>query len=324
MNMKQVCVLGGTGFVGKHLFNRLVEEGRRVKVLTRRRERHRELLVLPTVSVVEADVYDTARLTRELRGCDAAINLVGILNEKGRDGSGFMRAHVALADTLLQACNAAAVSRLLHMSALNADAKNGPSFYLRSKGQAENRVHAANPTVLSATSFRPSVIFGPEDSFINRFADLLKLSPLVFPLACPESRFAPVYVGDIVEAFAGALEDESTYGERYNLCGPRDYTLKELVEYTASVLGVKRRIIGLSQGLSRLQANVLEFAPGKPFSRDNYLSLTRDSVCPDGKRCPTSLESIVPYYLGQRGKYARYSRFRRSYWLPDDQQEKLP
>lgn len=314
MKAHTICILGGTGFVGRHLASRLARDGHRIRILTRRRIRHRELLVLPTVEVVEANAHDLAVLKKQFAGCDTVINLVGILNEKGRTGQGFYRAHVELPRKVIEACRACGVTRLLHMSALGADAAYGPSHYQRSKGEGENLVHATHG--LDVTSFRPSVIFGADDSFFNRFAQLLKLTPLFFPLACPQTRFAPVWVGDVVEAFARALDNTACYGQRYDLCGPRSYTLKELVQYTARTLGLRRRIIGLGKGLSQLQAALLEWAPGKPFSRDNYLSMQRDSVC-EGEFpavfgfTPTSLESLVPTYLVPRSERLRYGEHRR-------------
>ncbi len=216
MSEQTICVLGGTGFVGRHLVSRLAERRLQVKVLTRRRERHRALLVLPTVKLIEADVHDQAALNQHFQGCDTVINLVGILNERGHDGAGFRRAHVELARAVFAACQQSGVRRLLQMSALGADAAAGPSFYLRSKGEAEDYVHAHAGEHLKVTSFRPSVIFGPDDSFINRFAGLLRFSP-VLPLACPHARFAPVYVGDVADAFMAALSDKTTYGKRIEL-----------------------------------------------------------------------------------------------------------
>jgi uncharacterized protein YbjT (DUF2867 family) len=293
-----ICVLGGTGFVGRHLVSRLAEQRLEIKVLTRRRERHRALQVLPTVKLIEADVHDKAALHSHFQGCNTVINLVGILNEKGHDGSGFRYVHVELARKIVQACRDNDVQRLLHMSALGADAFAGPSHYLRTKGEAEEYVHAGADQNFKVTSFRPAVIFGPEDTFINRFAGLLKIFPIL-PLACPNTRFAPVYVGDVVDAFAAALQNPSTFGKRYDLCGPRVYTLKALVQYVAKVMGIKRLVVGLPEPLSRLQATVLEYAPGKPFSLDNYHSLSVESVCKKGEPCPTTLESVVPRFLGK-------------------------
>jgi uncharacterized protein YbjT (DUF2867 family) len=315
MKKRSICILGGSGFVGRHLMSRLARDGHHMKVLTRHRERHKDLLVLPTAEVVEANIHDPEQLQRELAGSDTVINLVGILNEKGHDGKGFQRAHVELPRKIVEACRANRIPRLLHMSALGGDAAYGHSQYQRTKGEGENLVHAAHD--LHVTSFRPSVIFGPGDSFLNRFAGLLKISPYLFPLACPEARFAPVYVGDVVEAYARALDNHACFGQRYDLCGPRSYSLRELVEYVARVLGLHRRIIGLGTGLSRLQANVLEWAPGKPFSRDNFLSMQTDAVCSGGFPEvfgiePTPLESVAPIYLGQKHQRARLDEFRRA------------
>lgn len=309
MKVRSLCILGGTGFVGHRLLNLLAAEGRQVKVLTRRRERHRDLWVLPTVDLVEADIHDPAALREAFRGCDAVVNLVGILNEKGRDGRGFRRAHVELPRKIVQACRETGVRRLLHMSALHADAARGPSHYLRTKGEGEDLVHAAAADGLQVTSFRPSVIFGPRDSFINRFAKLLRLAPYFFPLACPEAKFAPVYVGDVAQAFVNSLDHPASFGQRYDLCGPRVYTLREIVELTARYHGLRRKVIGLNDTLSRWQARLLEHLPGKPFSLDNYLSLQVDSVCRDHNALPqlgitpTSLEAVVPGYIA--GRYAR-------------------
>ena len=190
---QQICVLGGSGFVGLRVVSALAAEGHSIRVLTRRRERHRELLVLPTVEVIDADIHNPDDLKQYFAGQDTVINLIGILNEKRDNGKGFYHAHVELAQKVIEACMAQGVKRLLHMSALNADAATGSSYYLRSKGEAEQRVHAAHG--IKVTSFRPSVIFGPGDNFINRFAELLRITPGVFPLACGKSRFAPVYVG---------------------------------------------------------------------------------------------------------------------------------
>lgn len=313
---RRICILGGTGFVGTHLINHLVKEGHSIRVLTRRRESHRDLLVMPTVELFDADVHDEATLNRFFADQDAVINLVGILNERRDNGKGFYHAHVELTDKVLKACRNQDIRRLLHMSALNADPATGSSYYLRSKGEAEQHVHTASE--INVTSFRPSVIFGPEDSFINRFASLLKVSPGLFPLACPDARFAPVYVADVAEAFTRSLNDAATYGQRYNLCGPHEYTLQAIVELIAEALGIKRKIVPLGRFASAMQANLLEYAPGKPFSRDNYRSLQMDSVCPEGDRIlrdafgiePAALEAVIPGYLQHKTYRDRYQIYR--------------
>ena len=314
MKNETVCILGGTGFVGQALAHRLSRYGHEVHILTRRRSRHRALTVNPAVRVIECNVHDAGRLRQQFDGCSVVINLVGILNETGA-GNSFQRAHVELPRAVINAMQDTGVRRLLHMSALNADAAEQHSRYLKTKGEAEDLVHAAGEQGLLVTSFRPSVIFGPGDSFFNRFAGLLKLSPLAFPLACPESRFAPVYVGDVVEAFCRSI-DPATAGERLDLCGPEIFTLRELVEYTRDQAGSNCRIIGLGDGLSRLQAMALGMVPGKPFTLDNYYSLQKHSICvnnalPELGIQPTPVAAVVPAYLAGKSARSRYPELRR-------------
>ncbi len=298
MSTLRVAVLGGSGFVGHSLCLRLAEAGHSVRVLSRRREQHRDLLVLPTVQVIDADVHNPAVLKREFAGCDAVVNLVGILNQSRRQT--FERVHAELPAKVVQASRQAGVSRLLHMCALHASV-DAPSEYLRSKARGEKIVLDAAAD-LRVTSFRPSVIFGPRDSFTNRFAKLLRLLPGIFPLACASARLQPVYVEDVTRAFVLALERHDTFGQRYNLCGPRVMTLRETVEQIAAELGLKRRIVPLGDRLSRLQAGLLQFAPGKPFTPDNYRSLQVASVC-EGPFptlfgiVPSRLEDILPLYI---------------------------
>ena len=311
MQIERIGIFGGTGFVGSFLANELVERGYALTVFTRSRDRARHIWLLPNTDVVEIDVHDEAAVTARLDGCDAVVNLVGILNEKGDDGSGFRRVHTELTRSIIKAATAARVKRYLHMSALNAD-PFGPSYYLRTKGEAENAALAAHDEGLPTTVFRPSVIFGPDDDFFNRFATLLKLSPGVFPLACANARFQPVYVGDVAEAFVRCLDDRATFGQRFDLGGPEQKSLIELVRYVADVTGTRRLVIPLGSALSKLQANVLEYVPGKPFSRDNLRSASEDSVCRGENGLvtlgiePTAIAEVVPYYLGDRSIRKRY------------------
>ncbi len=314
MKIKKVCVLGGSGFVGRHLCAALARRRCRIRVLTQRRERARHLLVFPTLELVEADIHYASKLNVHFRECDAVINLVGILNEGASENQRFDLAHSLLPAKVTEACQFNGIKRLLHMSALGVDPE-GPSTYLKTKAAGEEAAHAAERDGIAVTSFRPSVIFGPDDDFFNRFASLLALSPLIFPLACPNSRMSPVYVEDVCRAFVDSLEEKITFGKRLELCGPRSYTLKELVEYTAKVAGLRRKVIGLSDELSKLQARVLERLPGKPFSYDNYLSLSKDSVCmANGFELlgisPTAIEAIVPSYLGNQNRFGRYQNLR--------------
>jgi NADH dehydrogenase len=313
MSKTHICLIGGSGFVGRHLAARLVKSGYKVRVLTRRRESHRDLLVLPDLELIECNIYDAAALNAQLQGMDVVVNLVGILNERRRGD--FQRAHASLSQGIVDACRATGVKRLLHMSALKADTENAPSQYLRSKGEGEAIALAA--TDLQITVFRPSVIFGPDDQFLNRFAHLLALSPGIFPLACADARFAPVYVEDVAEAFVRAIHNPATFGQAYNLCGPKPYSLRELVEYVAKLTGHPRHIIPLGDRLSWWQGLIMEFLPGRPFSRDNYLSTRVTSLCKSPFPAvfditPASIEAIVPGYLGKRDVNARFNTLRRT------------
>lgn len=308
MKTRRVAIFGGTGFVGRHLSARLIDCGVEVRVLTRNAQQHRDLKVLPGLTLIEGDPYDAGDRARLVEGCDAVINLVGILNENG--AMTFRKAHVELPKVILETCQKQGIGRLLHMSALNADANKASSLYLRSKGEGENLVHTYARDV-AVTSFRPSVIFGPEDSFTNRFAGLLRRVPLAFPLACPDARLAPVWVGDVSLAFIQALDDRCSYGQRIDLCGPKDYTLREIVAFIASTIGVRRAVIGLPDWAARLQARIMEWLPGKPFTLDNYRSLQVPSVCPPGaERCPNSMEALVPTWLGDRHHEIRLQKLR--------------
>jgi len=317
MRPRNVCLLGGYGFVGSHLCAALARAGHRATVLAPRPERARHLRVLPAIKVVRCDVHDPAQLAAAFRGHDAVVNLVGIYNEPGRNGAGFRRVHGELTRKVVAACREAGVDRLLHMSGLKADADNGPSYYLRSKGEAERILRDEADPDLKWTIFQPSVIFGEGDTFLSKMADLLRSVPLALPLARPDARLSPVWVEDVIAAMLRALEDDDTAGESYELCGPEVFTLKELVTLLRDELGLhKKAVIGLPDPLARLQAAIMDFVPGKPFSTDNYRSLTVDSVCSSngfvrlGLR-PHGLRAILPRYLGIEGSRRHYDRFRR-------------
>lgn len=310
MSSRRVTLLGGSGFVGSQLTYRLAEKFDEVVVLTRRAQRVRALRTMDNVYAKEVNVHDADALKAALTGSDTVINLIGILNEGGdRSKGSFASAHSELTAKVLAACSAGEVRHYLHMSALNADAENGSSEYLRTKGKAEQQVreHQGSTTW---TIFQPSIIFGEHDAFFNRFAGLLRALP-VFPLAVPDARMAPVFIGDVCHVMINAIDDPQAIGSTFQLCGPKDYTLRELVQYTADVAGMSRVIIGLPDWASRLQARVMEFVPGKPFSRDNYLSLQTPSVCSDDcARQTTSLDAVVPRYLGHKDWAGRLQKRR--------------
>ncbi len=312
MNMKTVCILGGSGFVGRHLAEILAARGVDVRIPTRLRERAKaDLILLPTVELVFADIHDPQSLRRLVTGCDAVINLVGVLHD--RRGNGFARNHVELPAKVAAACRDAGVPRLLHMSALGADA-SGPSEYLKSKHLGEEAARKAAAHGVAVTVFRPSVIFGPGDSFLSLFAGLARLFPLL-PLGGASARFQPVYVEDVARAFADSLALPSTFGKTYELCGPTQYTLRELVAYVCRVIGVSRTIVPLPGPLAYLQALMLEILPGSLMTRDNLASMSKPNVCgcafpTEFGFAPTALESIAPVYLADRRSRARYDAFR--------------
>lgn len=322
MNRLRICILGGTGFLGTRLSARLIKEGHRVTVLSRDREQHKQLLVLPGLSLENCDVYDEAQLSERMRGSDVVINLVGILNERGFGGAGFRRAHTELTRCVLQAMRSAGVHRLLQVSALKA-AVDAPSHYLRSKGEAERLIREQGPP-LDWTIFQPSVMFGPGDSFLNRFARLLAAVPLVLPLARPQARFQPVFVDDVIEAMMRSLRGGAASRQTFELGGPQIYTLREIVELVARITGRRRWIIGLPDFAARLQGLIMDFVPGRPFSTDNYKSLTVDSVCAvDGfaslKIEPHSMAAAARQYLGVFEDNARLSRNRAAAAHPGPQ-----
>jgi uncharacterized protein YbjT (DUF2867 family) len=308
-----ICVLGGSGFVGTELITRLAMDGHWVRVPTRSPDGPEPLRVLDTARLIHADIHDPNTLNRLFEGADAVINLVGILNETGK--STFRTVHVSLAEKVVAAAKTARVSRLLHMSSLGADATAAPSQYLRSKGEAEARVRASPPT-LGWTIFRPSVIFGASDSLTNRFARLLRLSGGFLPLARAGAKFAPVSVDDVTQAFRRALTDKTTIGETYELCGPETMTLEHLVRITAAVAGIHPTIVRLPDFIARLQGVVMGLLPGKPFSVDNYKSLTVDSVCKENGCAklgidPEPLLAVLPTYLGPESEVDPLDYIRR-------------
>jgi NADH dehydrogenase len=295
-----ICVLGGTGFVGTELITRLVGAGHWVRVPTRSLKYGQHLRVLSTVELITANVHDPRTLGQLLAGMDAIVNLIGILNPSGR--ATFHAAHVDLAAKVIAAARNAKVRRLLQMSAVGADRERGPSRYLRSKGEAEELIRAA-AAHLDFTIFRPSVIFGPRDSLANRFASLLRISGGVMPLARSQARFAPVYVGDVTDAVVRTLDRPESFGETYELCGPDILTLEQLVRMTAAVAQLPCHILRLPDALGWLQAMLLGLLPGKPFSLDNFRSLSVDSLCRnDGLTrlgiSRSHMMAVLPFYLG--------------------------
>jgi uncharacterized protein YbjT (DUF2867 family) len=302
-----VCVLGGSGFVGTELVIRLVHAGHWVRVPTRNLAHAERLRVLDTAELRLANVHEPRVLSQLFADCEAVVNLIGILNPHG--AATFEAVHTGLATKVVAAARAAGVRRLLHMSALGAG-ERAPSRYLRSKGAAEVQVRAAplaDSGYPAPAIFRPSVIFGAEDSLTNRFAQLLRLSGGVLPLARATARFAPISVLDVVEAFARVLGEPAIPGATatYELCGPEVMTLEQIVRLTARTAGLPCHIIRLPDLVARLQGVVMGLLPGKPFTLDNFRSLTLDSVCrEDGCAAlgirPRAMLAELPAYLAPR------------------------
>ncbi|QJR16243.1 complex I NDUFA9 subunit family protein [Usitatibacter palustris] len=310
MTVRSVCLLGGCGFVGRSLAERLAADGLRLRIVTRHRDSAQPLLVLPTAEIEVADPNDDATLARLFEGMDAVVNLVAILHERRR--ATFQSVNVEFARKVAGACRAAGVGRLLHVSALGAS-ESAPSDYLRSKARGEAAVREAAGST-AVTILRPSIIFGPGDSFLNLFATLVRLFPVI-PLAGAKTRFQPIWVEDVANAMANALGDSRTFGRDYNLCGPRAYTFEELVRFVAAVLERRRMVVALPDWAAKLQATVFEFLPGPLMTRDNLRSMSVDNVCdgpfPEvfGFR-PTALETVVPEYLADKTTTGRYPDYR--------------
>ncbi len=299
--MKKILILGGTGFVGRHLCEKLAGGDYRTTVLTRRRANAKHLQMLPMVDVIEGSAHDAATLTPLLAEHDAVVNLIAILH--GTEAA-FDAAHVQLPETLVKACDAAGQRRIVHVSSLGADS-NAPSMYQRSKARGEAVLFSST---LDISVLRPSVIFGAEDKFLNTFASLQKLLPVI-PLAGSTARFQPVWVEDVATALVKCIQDTSTIGQTFEACGPEVFTLKQLVQLAGQYSGHEKPVIGLPDSLARLQARLMELAPGEPImSRDNLDAMKVDNI--SGGKLPglqalgitaSALSAVVPYYLGAQG-----------------------
>ncbi len=303
--MKKILILGGTGFVGRHLCEKLAEVPCRITVITRRQSSARHVQMLPMVDVEEVSTFDMTALAPLLARHDAVVNLIAILH--GTE-AGFEKAHVQLPLELARACEAVGQRRIVHVSALGASL-DAPSLYQRSKARGEAVLLASG---LDVTILRPSVIFGAEDKFLNTFAKLQSIFPVI-PLAGSTARFQPVWVEDVAAALVRCLEDKSTIGRTFEACGPEVFTLKQLVQLAGRYSGVNnaegRPVIGLPDALARLQARLMELAPGEPLmSRDNLDAMKADNVS-EGKLPgldalgikASALGAIAPGYLGAQG-----------------------
>lgn len=310
MNISPVLVLGGSGFVGRHVCEQLVRAGHQVTVPTRRASRAASVQTLPGLTVIETDVHDDAALAALMAGHSAVVNLIAVLHG---DEARFERMHVQLPQRIAAAMRQAGVERLVHVSALGADLQ-GPSLYQRSKARGEAVLASAG---LDLTVLRPSVIFGAEDRFLNLFADLQQVFPFM-PLAGSGTKFQPVWVNDVAAAIVRCLQDRRTIGQTCEACGPETFTLGELVKRSGQWAGVNggkgRPVIPLPRWVGWLQALAMEMLPGEPLmSRDNLASMKVDNVAsgqaPDLQALgitPAALSAVAPGYLGVKGPCSQF------------------
>lgn len=314
MNISPVLVLGGSGFVGRHVCEQLVRAGHQVTVPTRRASRAASVQTLPGLTVIETDVHDDAALAALMAGHSAVVNLIAVLHG---DEARFERMHVQLPQRIAAAMRQAGVERLVHVSALGADLQ-GPSLYQRSKARGEAVLASAG---LDLTVLRPSVIFGAEDRFLNLFADLQQVFPFM-PLAGSGTKFQPVWVNDVAAAIVRCLQDRRTIGQTCEACGPETFTLGELVKRSGQWAGVNggkgRPVIPLPRWVGWLQALAMEMLPGEPLmSRDNLASMAVDNVASGqlpGLQAlgitPAALSAVAPTYLGHKGPRSRLEDWR--------------
>jgi len=310
MKYQRIALIGGGGFIGTYVAERLVEQDVELTVPTRDPERAKSYLtLLPKTEVRAVNIHDEAELEQLLAGHDAVVSMVGILHGSQR---AFETAHVELPRKIIAACKEAGIRRLVHISALGAS-ESGPSLYQQTKGKGEQLVMQSG---LDWTVLRPSVVFGRGDQFLTMFAKLAKNLPLL-PLAGADTKFAPIWADDVAHAVVSCFSNDATIGQRYELTGPKTYTLSELVQYVAELRHQKTRIIGLPTGLAMLQAALMELLPGPPMlSRDNVRSLQVDNVSdqPFPRAAlgfePTALEAVAPHYLADAEFNATLSRYR--------------
>lgn len=311
MSVPIVTIFGGSGLIGRQVAQRMARAGWRVRVAVRRPEEAgfvRPYGFVGQVEPIQANIRDEASTRAAIVGATAVVNCTGILSESGKQTFGAVLDEGPARIARLAA--EAGVENLVHFSAIGADPASA-SAYAAGKGRGEAAVLAAFP---SAVILRPSVVFGDGDGFFNKFAGIARISPVV-PVVGADTRFQPVYVGDVAHCFVHALSAEITFRARYDLCGPRAYTLRELVTYAGEATGAVRPILTLGPGLSRLQATVLEHLPGKLMSRDNVLSMQADNVCSCAFPSvfgiePAALEAVAPQYLAPTARRSAFDALR--------------
>ena len=312
MHQQRVTVFGGSGFIGRYVVERLADRDAVVTVAVRDPEKAKHLRPLGQVgqvTPVAANISDAAAVARVVEGADAVINLVGILYSQGRQN--FKAIHADAPATLGRAAAEAGVARLIHISAIGASA-TAISEYQRSKAAGEAALRAAFP---AATILRPSIVFGPEDGFFNLFGALARMLPALPLYGGGNTRFQPVYVGDVATAVVNALDDPASAGETYELGGPSVYTFAELMQIVLEQTRRRRLLVPVPFAVGEFQASLLGLLPKPPVTRDQIRSLKSDSVVGEGARTladlavqPTALEAIVPTYLSRYRRGGRLGR----------------
>jgi nucleoside-diphosphate-sugar epimerase len=307
-SLGKIIILGGTGFIGSQLSAKLSPLCDKICVLTRNIEANKDLKLIPNLEIIHANVLDERSLNAVFSGSDIVINTIGILNESGKDNT-FNNLHYELTKKISNAIKLNKVKRYLYISSLNADPR-ATSQYLITKGLAETYIRDNTNNFCNTTIFRPSIVFGEDDSFFNKFSTILRFLP-VFPLACPNSKFMPIYVNELTDLMVSTISDNTTYGQKIDVTGPNEYTFRQLIDITLKALKIRRLIIPLNYTLSKLQAVIFQRLPGKLFTLDNFLSLQTDSCSTEGFKGKIAVEDIVPGYLNFSLKQKHFENLRK-------------
>jgi nucleoside-diphosphate-sugar epimerase len=307
-SLGKIIILGGTGFIGSQLSAKLSPLCDKICVLTRNIEANKDLKLIPNLEIIHANVLDERSLNAVFSGSDIVINTIGILNESGKDNT-FNNLHYELTKKISNAIKLNKVKRYLYISSLNADPR-ATSQYLITKGLAETYIRDNTNNFCNTTIFRPSIVFGEDDSFFNKFSTLLRFLP-VFPLACPNSKFMPIYVNELTDFMVSTISDNTMYGQKIDVTGPNEYTFRQLIDITLKALKIRRLIIPLNYTLSKLQAVIFQRLPGKLFTLDNFLSLQTDSCSTEGFKGKIAVEDIVPGYLNFSLKQKHFENLRK-------------
>ena len=294
VKISKCVIFGGTGFVGSNFAQKLSPLATEIVVITRDIERNKSLKMIPNLQLVPASISDSKTIRDVLKNAEIVVNTIGILNEFDQIST-FENIHFKFLQRLSQEIKVNNIKRFLHISSLNAKIDQ-MSDYLHTKGKAEDFILNEMSSFCNTTIFRPSIVFGEEDSFFNKFAKLLKFIP-IFPLACPYARFQPIYVGDLTDFMISCISNIETYNKKIDTVGPKIYTFSELIKLTTKTMGIRRVIIPLNDSLSKAQAYVFQNLPGKLFTIDNYYSLQIDSVSENGYVGKTTVEQTLPNYL---------------------------